>query len=60
MPLAAGISPGMALELQLSDGRVNAVATDGPAEATAPKAAPVKAAPRPRKGKTDDGQGSLF
>jgi exodeoxyribonuclease VII large subunit len=58
---AAGVSAGMRLDIEFSDGRVGAVA-DGEAKEPKPQAtpAPARAKPRPRGGEGSGGHGSLF
>jgi len=55
---AAGISPGLKLDIEFNDGRVPAIATGGPASKPVSSAAAV--APRRRRGGGGEGQGSLF
>ena len=58
MHAAAGISPGLKLDIEFNDGRVPAIATGGPASKPVSSAAAV--APRRRRRDSGEGQGSLF
>jgi len=58
MHAAAGISPGLKLDIEFNDGRVPAIATGGPASKPVSSAAAV--APRRRRHNGGEGQGSLF
>jgi exodeoxyribonuclease VII large subunit len=58
MHAAAGISPGLKLDIEFNDGRVPAIATGGPASKPVSSAAAV--APRRRRRDSAEGQGSLF
>jgi exodeoxyribonuclease VII large subunit len=58
MHAAAGISPGLKLDIEFNDGRVPAIATGGPASKPVSSAAAV--APRRRRRNSGEGQGSLF
>jgi exodeoxyribonuclease VII large subunit len=55
---AAGVSAGMQLDIEFSDGRVGAVAERGPAATTDKPAGTTK--PRGRRGNGNSNQGSLF
>jgi exodeoxyribonuclease VII large subunit len=55
---AAGISPGLKLDIEFNDGRVPAIATGGPA--SKPVSSAAAAAPRRRRKVGGEGQGSLF
>ncbi len=55
---AAGVSPGLKLDIEFNDGRVPAIATGGPAGKPVSSAA--AAAPRRRRGSGGEGQGTLF
>ncbi|MGB7836198.1 MAG: exodeoxyribonuclease VII large subunit, partial [Xanthobacteraceae bacterium] len=54
---AAGVSPGLKLDIEFNDGRVPAIATGGPA--SKPVSSAAAASPRRRK-RGGEGQGSLF
>jgi exodeoxyribonuclease VII large subunit len=55
---AAGVSPGLKLDIEFNDGRVPAIATGGPA--SKPVSSAAAAAPRRRRRGPGEGQGSLF
>ncbi len=55
---AAGVSPGLKLDIEFNDGRVPAIATGGPA--SKPVSSATAAAPRRRRGSGGEGQGTLF
>lgn len=55
---AAGVSPGLKLDIEFNDGRVPAIATGGPA--SKPVSSAAAAAPRRRRRGGGEGQGSLF